>query len=74
MLYDQTLNFTDRSWDIFYGVIESDYFQENEAGAIFAALEKKMNSVPFGDYLKRFLYHAAGLEGAFREIDDAVYR
>ena len=74
MLYDQTLNFTDRSWDIFYGVIESDYFQENEAGDIFAALEKKMNSVPFGDYLKRFLYHAAGLEGAFREIDDAVYR
>ncbi len=72
--YDQTLSFTDRSWEMFYGIIETDYFQENEAGAIFESLSKKMESIPFGDYLRRYIYKQAGMSGSFRSIDDEVYR
>ena len=69
MIYDETIYFTDRSWNILYGVIEEDYFQENEAGLIYEALAKKLRFIPFGDHLKRFIYRAAELTGPFREID-----
>lgn len=72
--YDHTLSFTDRSWDVFYGVIEADYFQENEAKTIYDTLSKKLNHVPFGDYLKRYIYREAGMSGPFREISIDIYR
>ena len=74
MIYDETIYFTDRSWNILYGVIEEDYFQENEAGLIYEALAKKLRFIPFGDHLKRFIYRAAELTGPFREIDLDIYR
>ena len=74
MIYEDTIYFTDRSWNILYGVIEEDYFQENEAGLIYQALVKKLRFIPFGDYLKRYIYQAAEMTGSFREIDPEVYR
>ena len=47
MQIDQTLSFTNRSWDVLYGVIEAEYFQDNEAESIYRALEKKLDFVPF---------------------------
>ena len=74
MIYDETIYFTDRSWNVLYGVVEEEYFQENEAGLIYEALRKKLHAVPFGDHLKRFIYRAAELTGPFREIDLDIYR
>nr|MBQ6242792.1 hypothetical protein [Lachnospiraceae bacterium] len=74
MLYDNTLSFTDRSWEILYGVVEAEYFQENEARVIYDALRKKLNFVPFGDHLKRYIYRAAGMTEPFGEVPEPVYQ
>lgn len=71
---NMTISFTDHSWELFYGVIEEDAFQNNEAAAIYQALEKKLHYIPFGDYLKRFVFRAAGLEGNFSDVPDEEYQ
>ena len=74
MSYDQNLYFTDRSWELFFEVIERKDFQKNEARVIYEALKKRLRYVPFGDYLKRYIYRQAGLTGAYDEIGEDVYR
>ena len=74
MSYDQNLYFTDRSWELFFEVIERKDFQKNEARVIYEALKKRLRYVPFGDYLKRYIYCHAGLTGAYDEIGEDVYR
>lgn len=69
---DETLNrsynFTMKAWDRMYDAVDHQYFQEKDADLIYQSLEKELKPVPFGDYLKRYIYRKAGLTGSFREV------
>ena len=69
---DETLNrsysFTMKAWDRMYDAVDHRYFQEMDSDLIYQALEKGLKPVPFGDYLKRYIYRKAGITGSFREV------
>ena len=69
---DETLNrsynFTMKAWDRMYEAVDHQYFQEMDAELIYSSLEKELKPVPFGDYLKRYIYWKAGMKGSFREV------
>ena len=69
---DETLNrsynFTVKAWDHMYDAVDHQYFQEMDSDLIYQSLEKELKPVPFGDYLKRYIYRKAGLTGSFREV------
>lgn len=53
--------------------IRSDNFENMPAQSIFDCLLKRMEIVPFGMHLKRYLYLGAKLPQPFAEVDDNVY-
>ena len=69
---DDTLNrsydFTMKAWDRMYETVDHQYFREMDAELIYRSLEKELKPVPFGDYLKRYIYRKAEMQGSFREI------
>ena len=71
---DRSYNFTMRAWDKMYAAVDHEYFQEMDAELIYQSLEKELKPVPFGDYLKRYIYRKAELEGSFRGIPLKEYQ
>ena len=69
---DETLNrsysFTMKAWDRMYDAVDHKYFQEMDSDLIYQALEKELKPVPFGDYLKRYIFRKAGMAGSFRGV------
>lgn len=69
---DETLNrsynFTMKAWDRMYDAVDHQYFQEMDSDLIYESLEKGLKPVPFGDYLKRYIYRKSGMTGSFREV------
>jgi len=64
----RSYNFTMKAWDRMYDAVDHQYFQEMDADLIYQALEKELKPVPFGDYLKRYIFRKAGMTGSFREV------
>ena len=69
-----SLNFTERSVDAFYDAVDLKAFQDNDAETIFTFLKSKMRLIPFGDYLKRYIYLKAGMTGNYNEINIREYQ
>ena len=61
-----SLDFTGEDWEVFYDTVDSAHFQDKDADLIYQVLEKKMKLIPFGEYLKRYIYRKAGLWTAQR--------
>lgn len=55
-------------------IISAEDFEEMDANMIFGYLSGEMKIVRFNDFLKRYIYDKAGLEGPFDEIPDAAFR
>ncbi len=75
--FDHTIKdfeFTKRAMNEIYKVVYSADFEDMDANMIFSYLKEKMELVSFRDYLKRYLYSAAGIKDSFYSVDDAVYR
>jgi len=70
----ETLNFTKRSEDLFYDAVDLADFRDQDAETIYKSLTKGMQPIPFGDYLKRYIYMKAGMNGDFRAIDLKIYQ
>lgn len=70
----KNLDITQHAEDEFYDITELDAFRDEDADVIYEHLTSKMKLVPFGDYLKRYIYLKAGFEESFEEIDDIEYR
>ena len=68
------LEFTIDSFDKFYDTVDADFFKQADAEAIYEHLYQKIHIIPFGDYLKRYIYKLAGLEGDYNEIDLREYQ
>ncbi|MDO5326531.1 MAG: hypothetical protein Q4G00_07380 [Clostridia bacterium] len=66
---DRSYNFTSLAWDQLYNAVDHEYFQEKDADLIYEALEKSLHPVPFGDYLRRYIYKKCNMTVAsFRDV------
>ncbi len=72
--YINGLDFTVNSEDRFYDTVDMEQFKYEDADVIYNYLHQNMMLIPFGDYLKRYIFISAGFEGNFREIDIKEYQ
>ena len=74
MQKDRNLDFTVRAKESFLEAVKDPYFRDRDCDVIFDLLRSRMRIVPFGDYLKRYIYRKAELQGNYAEIPVSVYQ
>ncbi|MBQ8054141.1 MAG: hypothetical protein IJ198_10115 [Lachnospiraceae bacterium] len=67
-------DFTIRAWDVLHNAVSSKYFLDRDADLIYAALQKNLKYISFGEYLKRYIYRQACLEEPFEEVPLKEYQ
>ena len=67
-------NFTSAAWESLYQVVDDARFKDRDAHAIYKALRHHLKWISFGEYLCRYIYLKAGLEGAFDQIPIKEYQ
>lgn len=76
-MVSDTLNgtdFTDNAWDALYNVVDSEDFRDHDADRIYDALSRRLKFIPFGEYLKRYLYRKAELKDPFDSVPIKTYQ
>lgn len=68
------LNFTDQAWERFYAVAENTDVSGIDAQNVYQALRESARSIPFGDYLKRYIYLKAELSGPYDAVPLSEYQ
>ena len=68
------LDFTQRAFERFYDVVDDPYFRDQDLNVIYEALKDKMQIISFGDFLKRYVYEKAELQGDYQAIPVSEYR
>ena len=71
---NRSMDFTNNAWDVLYDAVDNNYFLDRDADLIYSALNKRMKYIPFGEYLKRYIYRQAGLEEPFEEVPLKEYQ
>ncbi len=71
---DSGTDFTEKAWDALYDAVDAEEFLNSDAEVIYDALYKRLRFIPFGDYLKRYIYRRAGLAEPFAAVELDVYR
>ncbi len=64
-LENEYVQFTEIAWQSFYDSVDSTAFPEQDTDVIYESLSKNLDTVPFCDYLKRFLHTMMGLSGDY---------
>jgi len=67
-------DFTNNARKLFNDTINLDDFFDKDSDYIYESLHKNLRPIPFGDFLKRYLYKIAKLEGDYLSIDTKVYQ
>lgn len=67
-------SFTENAWDALYDAVDSKDFIDRDASLIFDALSKKLRFIPFGEYLKRYIYRRAEIAEPFEGVPLDDYR
>ena len=62
------LDFTQRAFDQFYDVVDDPRFHDQDQNVIYDAIKEKIQIVPFGDFLKRYICRKAELSGDYQNI------
>lgn len=70
----RTLEFTRGSQEKFFDTVDLKDFRDENPDIIFECLQKQMRLIPFGDYLKRYIFLKAGFEGHYDEVDIKEYQ
>ena len=68
------LDFTHRAKVSFIRTVKDPYFRDSDYDLIYDLLKTKMRIVPFGDYLKRYIYTKAEMKGDYQSISLADYQ
>ena len=68
------LDFTGRSEEDFYEIVDATTFRDQDAQMIYAHLKKRIRLIPFGDYLKRYIFEKVGFEGNYSAVDLKEYQ
>ena len=71
---NNTINFTEHSENDFYDTVDTETFQDEDADSIYEHLQSRIKLIPFGDYLKRYVFRIAGFEGSFQDVDLKEYQ
>lgn len=67
-------DFTEAAWESLYDAIDDTVFLEQDAEVIYNSLKHRLKFIPFGDYLKRYIYLKAGLEEPFTDVSLKEYQ
>ena len=67
------LDFTFWARERFYDVADDPYFQQGDPQLIYDALKKQMRMVPFGEYLKRYIFEKAKMPGQYAQVPAKQY-
>lgn len=67
-------DFTINSEDKFYDVVNMDKFGDEDAESIYNHLSQNIRLIPFGDYLKRYIFERADFDKDFEEVDLKEYQ
>lgn len=68
------LDFTEAAWESLYDAVDDESFFEQDAHLIYRSLRHKMKFISFGDYLKRYIYLKAELEGPYADVELKEYQ
>ena len=68
------LDFTHRARNSIIKAVRDPYFRDSDYDLIYDLLKNRMRIVPFCDYLKRYIYTKAEMEGNYLEIPVSVYQ
>ena len=68
------LEFTYYARESMYDIVDDAYFRDRDSYLIYEALQTRLKAIPFGDYLKRYIYQKAELDGDYREIPLKEYQ
>ena len=71
---ERSYSFTLQGLNRFLNTVDDPAFQKQDAEQIIVALRDQMRVVPFGEYLKRYVYLRSGMIGSFREIPPEEFR
>lgn len=66
--------FTQISEERFYDTVDLKKFKDDEPEVIFEFLKKQMRLIPFGDFLKRYIYERARFLCQFDEVELTEYQ
>ncbi len=72
--FENKLDFTENAREALYSAVDSEGFIDNDAEMIYDVISKRLKFIPFGEYLKRYIYRSAGIEGPFEEVGLDIYR
>ena len=56
------LDFTNIAEENFYNTVDAEDFFDDDAESIYKSLNKSIRLIPFGNYLKRYIYKKVGFE------------
>ncbi len=73
-ILDDGIDFTERAYDSMYDVVDDVNFREHDAELIYKALASRLKAIPFCNYLKRYIYKKADLDGKYDEIPIKEYQ
>ncbi len=68
------LDFTYQAKSGIVDAVNNPYFLDNDADQIFDLLSNRMIIVSFGDFLKRMIYHKAGMTKPYQDTPTAEYQ
>lgn len=68
------LDYTEVAWNHMYDAVDDEKFLQQDAVLIYNSLKYKLKFISFGDYLKRYIYVKAGLEGPAAEVPLQTYQ
>ncbi len=68
------LDFTAYAAESLYTIVDDPYFRDQDSFLIYHALRHRLKAIPFGDYLKRYLYQKAELSGDWKQIPLKEYQ
>ena len=67
-------DFTQIAHEVFYDTVDDPYFRDKDLESIYDVLMRKIRVVPFGNYLKRYIYNKAQMEGDYSAVPISEYR
>ena len=74
MQENASCSFTLNGEDSLFEAADSILPGKMDTPALLRVLQEKMRVIPFGDYLRRYLYLATGMDGPFRDVPNETYR
>ena len=68
------LDFTGGAWESLYDTVDDDLFLDKDAELIYDSLKQRLKLIPFGDYLKRYIYLHTALNERYNDVPLSEYQ